>query len=106
MRFYVAKPLPILAGVQASEEINALSRGILAQLNAEIAAAGLDVKKFARGLGADYNTFRRYMNGEREIPMHVFWAALDALSIDTAEFMQGAQRRARKLSQVEAPPPQ
>jgi transcriptional regulator with XRE-family HTH domain len=92
----------MLVAVQTSAEIDALNQGVLAQLNAEISAAGLDVKKLAVKMGADYNTFRRYMNGEREIPMHVFWAALKELGVDTGDFMREAQRRARLLSQPES----
>jgi len=69
------------------------TKAILEQLNAEFAASGTDVKQVAAKLGIDYNTFRRYVNGERGMPMHVFWATLAALDIAEDVFVRRARER-------------
>jgi len=69
------------------------TKATLEQLHAEVAAAGIDLKALAGRIGLDYNTFWRYTSGKRAMPMHVFWAALDALKIDEQVFVRRARER-------------
>lgn len=73
-----------------------LSRAILLQLNAEITAHDTSAKEVAGRIGKDYNTFRRYLTGERELPVTVLSQALDAIGIDPVVFMTRARDRARE----------
>lgn len=69
------------------------TEAVLAQLNAEIAAHDTTVKDLAGELGMDYNTFRRYTKGERDMPMPVLWDAIAALGIDELTFITRAKER-------------
>ena len=73
------------------------------QLNAEVAAKGLDVKKLSVALKIDYNTFRRYMNGERPMPMHTFWRALEELGLEEETFVRRARERLQAGGTGEVP---
>lgn len=70
-----------------------MAEAVLAQLNAEITAHKHTVKSLAALIGIDYNTFRRYANGERAMPLPVFWAAIEALEIPDEVFVRRARTR-------------
>lgn len=69
------------------------SAAVLGELNGAITAAGMNVTSMAKRLGMDYNTLRRYLSGEREIPVLVLYAAIDQLPIDEAELFRRARAR-------------
>lgn len=77
-----------------SERAQKLAQSVLAQLNAEITAAGTDVKSVAARMGSDYNTIRRYLIGERKLPMGVLWEIADAISLDPTTLIARAKERA------------
>lgn len=79
--------------MELQERARKYTESVLAQLNAEISAAGSDVKSIAGRLKMDYNTFRRYTIGERPMPMHVLWAALEVLEVDEVAFIDRAKAR-------------
>lgn len=66
---------------------------VLAQLNAEASAAGYSVKTLAAAVDKDYSTFRRYMNGEREMPIRLLWQVLEQLDLSVDVFTDRARRR-------------
>lgn len=69
------------------------TEAILEQLNAEIAARGQSIKSVSAALGYDYNTFRRWMNGEREIKIGTVIEVVDLLHVDRAVFFARATAR-------------
>lgn len=69
------------------------AQAVLDQLSAEIAAKGYTVKSLAAEMGRDYNTYRRWIIGERPMPVNALWATLDTLSVDGAVFMRRSQDR-------------
>jgi transcriptional regulator with XRE-family HTH domain len=69
------------------------SAATIAALNGAIKADGLNVSKLAKRIGVDYNTLRRYLRSEREMPMIVLYAIVDQLTIDEAELFTQAQKR-------------
>ena len=71
----------------------AYTQAILDQLNAEIGASDYTIKSLALALDHDYNTYRRWANGERPMPMVVLWASIDQLGIPQLVFAQRAQDR-------------
>jgi hypothetical protein len=72
-----------------------LTQAVLKQLAAEIAAHDYTAASLARALDRDPNTFRRWMRGEREMPLPVLAAILSHLDLDPAEFMTRARARVR-----------
>lgn len=69
---------------------------VLAQLSAEITAHGYTVKSLALAMGQDYNTYRRWVIGEREIPLTVLMQSLQTIGVAPDVFMQrAADRQAR-----------
>lgn len=79
--------------MNAQDHAEALQQAVLDQLNAEIAAKGETVKSVALLLERDYNTYRRYLTGERLLPTTMLWATLDALGVDEGVFMRRARDR-------------
>lgn len=79
--------------MNAQDRAEALTRAVIEQLNAEIAAKGQTVKSVAILLGRDYNTYRRYLTGERPLTTSTLWATLEALGVDEAVFMRRARER-------------
>lgn len=75
------------------ETYESFSAAVIAQLNAEIAAAGLNMSAIAKDLGIDYSTLRRYLRNEREIPVIVLYAIIGKLSIDEAQLFTLARAR-------------
>lgn len=66
---------------------------VLQQLSAEIAASGFTVKSLAAAIDKDYVTFRRYVKGERPMPIGVLGDALDALGVTEEVFFRRARER-------------
>jgi transcriptional regulator with XRE-family HTH domain len=79
--------------VDNPEAYESFSAAVIAQLNAEIAGAGLKRAELARKLGMDYVTLGRYLKGEREIPVIVLYAIIDQLPIDEAGLFKLARER-------------
>jgi len=79
--------------VDKNSRAEAYTKAILDQLNAEIGASDYTVKSLAGALEKDYNTFRRWVIGEKPMPMVVLWAAIDQLGIPQLVFAQRAQDR-------------
>lgn len=69
------------------------SAAVIAQLNAELGAAGLSRAEVARNIGVDYKQLGRYLKGEREIPVKVLYAIVDELPIDEAKLFRRARER-------------
>lgn len=74
-------------------ERHPLTAAVLEQLVAEIAAHGKSVKSVAGLLGFDYNTYRRWIVGEREMPLDVLTRTLEVLHLDYAVFAARARER-------------
>ena len=70
-----------------------LTEAILDQLRAEISAHGTTVKDTATVMEIDYWTFRKYVKGERDMPLDVLTRALDALGLDYPTFVRRASGR-------------
>lgn len=75
------------------EKYETFSAAVIAQLNAEISAAGLKMSELARRLDVDYGTLRRYLKNEREIPVVVLYAIIDQLPITEAQLFTLARAR-------------
>lgn len=73
------------------DQYETFSSAVIAELNGAIAAAGMNITSLAKKIGADYNTLRRYLSGEREIPVLVLYAIIDQLPIDEAELFRRAR---------------
>lgn len=69
-----------------------MTEAILEQLRAEIAIRS-NVTETARAMGIDYWTFRKYVKGERELPLDVLTRALEALDLDYSTFLARAASR-------------
>jgi transcriptional regulator with XRE-family HTH domain len=69
------------------------TKKVLAQLEAEMAAHGLTMKDVAEQTGRPYNTFRRYVKGERAMPADDLLDSLDAIGVGYADFMRRAAER-------------
>lgn len=70
-----------------------LTDAILEQLRAEISASETSVKATADTMGMDYWTFRKYVKGEREMPLDVLTRALEVLGLDYSTFVRRASGR-------------
>jgi hypothetical protein len=80
--------------VENRETYESFSAAVIAQLNAEISAAGLKSSDIARKLDIDYGTLRRYLKNEREIPVVVMYAIIDQLpDVSEAELFTRARAR-------------
>lgn len=79
--------------MQTDDTIQRYLVAVLAQLNAEIKAAGYSEKSLAAVIGISYGVFRRYLRGERPLPMSVYWTILDALALDETVFVGRARAR-------------
>lgn len=66
---------------------------MLTQLRAEISAADMTVTSVAGALEMDYWTFRKYVKGEREMPLDVLTRALEVLGVDYPTFVRRASGR-------------
>ena len=69
------------------------SEAVVAQINAEIAGAGLNRAELARKIDVNYVQLGRYLKGEREIPMRVLYAIIEQLPIDEATLFRRARER-------------
>jgi transcriptional regulator with XRE-family HTH domain len=79
--------------VNKESEAAKTNAAIFAQLNAEMKAHHFNVKTLAAALEVDYNTFRRYMNGERDFPLMTLWATLEVLETPLDVFTAAAKER-------------
>lgn len=66
---------------------------MLDQLRAEISARRSTVKATATAMEMDYWTFRKYVTGEREMPLDVLTRALEVLELDYPTFAARAHAR-------------
>lgn len=79
--------------VDNPESYATFSSAVIAQLNAEITAAGMNRATLARQIGMDYGTLGRYLKDERDIPILVLYAIVDRLPIDEATLFTRARER-------------
>lgn len=70
-----------------------IQAAVISQINAEIAAAGMNKVELAKKAGIPNSTLSRYLKGERDIPLPVFAGIADALGITYVELSARAQRR-------------
>lgn len=70
-----------------------LATAILAQLNAEIAAAGTNIKSLAAAIGRPYDSTRNYLIGERKLPLGLFLEMCSGLGITPDELIRRARDR-------------
>ncbi|RRD61350.1 hypothetical protein [Leucobacter sp. OH1287] len=70
-----------------------LEAAIIAQLNAEIAAAGLSMMDIARLTGRPYDSTRNYLKRERAINLKTFLDICDALKISPDIVIRRARER-------------
>lgn len=66
---------------------------ILDQLRAEVAAHDHSIKSVATTAGYDYNTLRRWMNGEREMPLTALLDVLQTIHLEPSVFFARARAR-------------
>lgn len=71
------------------------SAAVVAQINAEIAGAGLNRAELARRIDVNYVQLGRYLTGDREIPMRIIYAIVEQLPIDEATLFRRARDRSR-----------
>lgn len=76
-----------------TEEDDLLQSVIIDQLNAEIAAQGLNMTKFARLLGKPYDSTRDYLRKEKPMRLGFFIEAANALGVTPDEIIARARRR-------------
>lgn len=76
-----------------SPDTHPLTRAVLTQLEAEIAAQHYSLSSLARAIEVDRNTLRRWVKGEREMPLTVLETILAQLKLDPAVFMTRARDR-------------
>lgn len=79
--------------MDVSDKAAQTTAAVLAQLTAEATAHGYTVKSLALEMGQDYNTFRRWANGERDFPLQVLMQALQTIGVAPEVFMQRATDR-------------
>lgn len=79
--------------VDNRESYESFSAAVIAQLNAEMVGDGLNMATLAKQIDVDYGTLRRYLKGEREIPVIVLYAIIDKLSVDESELFKLARAR-------------
>jgi transcriptional regulator with XRE-family HTH domain len=70
-----------------------MTQALLQQLRAELSAHDQTVTSIARQLDRNYDTIRRYVMGERDMPLEVLWSILDALDVDAESFMRRTRER-------------
>lgn len=78
-----------------TKEDDALQDAIIDQLNAEIAAAGLNMKALAERVGRPYDSTRNYLRKERAMPVLIFIELTSALGLTPDELIQRARQRIR-----------
>jgi lambda repressor-like predicted transcriptional regulator len=72
-----------------------LQAAIIDQINAELGAAGISMKDFAKQLGRPYDSTRNYLKKERSMPLGIFIECATALDITPDEIIARARRRLR-----------
>lgn len=73
-----------------AEQYEALA---VAQVRAEIAAAGMSQKDVATAAGVPYVSFVRYMRGERPMTLRTLKSILGVLGVEPATFYARVQER-------------
>ena len=76
-----------------TDEDDALAEAILAQLNAEIAAAGTNAKALATAIGRPYDSTRNYLTGERRLPLGIFLEMCRGLDVSPDVLIVRARER-------------
>ena len=76
-----------------TQQSHPLTHAVLLQVKAEIRAHDESITSVARKLGRNYDTIRRYVMGEKDIPVDVLWSILDVLDVDPEVFMRRARDR-------------
>lgn len=77
-------------------EDDALLDAITDQINAEIAAAGYNMKSFAEKLGRPYDSTRNYLRKERPMPILFLLESASALDLAADEIIGRARQRIRQ----------
>jgi transcriptional regulator with XRE-family HTH domain len=68
-------------------------RALVAQLRAEVAAAGLSVAELCRRSGIPRPTIDRYLSGLRDVPMPVFYQIAETVRVEPATILLRAKER-------------
>ena len=76
-----------------TKEDDALQSAIVDQINAELGAAGINMKQFAELLGKPYDSTRNYLKKERSMPLGVFLEMAGALKVDAGAIIERAKQR-------------
>lgn len=79
--------------VSMAAQDDALYAAILAQINAELGAAGLSVRAFAAKLGRPYDSTRNYLLGERTLPLGIFLEYASVLGLEPDVVVARARER-------------
>ena len=77
-------------------EDDAMYAAILAQLNAEIKAAGFSVRSFAKHIGNPYDSTGDYLRGDRALSLGFLLQYAEALGITLEEIVTRARRERLK----------
>lgn len=77
-------------------EDDALQSAIIDQLNAELGASGMTVKKLAIAIDRPYDSTRNYLKKERSMPLVVFLECAAAIGIEPVEVISRARVRLQK----------
>lgn len=76
---------------------------VVAQLNAEIAAKGTNVRRLALDMGESYGSFRRWLAGERPLRMQLVFEILAQLELEPSTFFTRVEERMRDERQTSDP---
>lgn len=82
-----------IRGVDNKSLAKDMRAAVLAQLNAEIKAAGKTPKSLAQEMELNYGSFRRYLNGEQPLHASMLWDILAHLEIKGSDFTIAAEER-------------
>lgn len=66
---------------------------VAAELKAEIAAQNKRVQTFLDEIKVSYQTYLRYLNGKRDIPLQAFYLMCDGLNVTPQTIMERAYTR-------------
>lgn len=77
-------------------EDDALQSAIIDQLNAELGASGMTMKKLAAAIGRPYDSTRNYLKKERSMPLGIFIECAAALGLEPVAVITRARERLPK----------
>ncbi|MDR1513864.1 MAG: helix-turn-helix transcriptional regulator [Propionibacteriaceae bacterium] len=80
-------------GETPADDWDAERTAIMAQLRAEIAAAGLSVAELCRRAGVPRPTIDRYLAGERDMPLSTLHRIARAVRVEPATILARAKDR-------------